>query len=735
MPPVALRPTKWLLDAGARFVKATVRIHNLECLAEDMAVILVANRCTRLESLLLPYVFHKYAGLELWSLAASELFQGRIARYLQSVGAISTNEPEDEKPFLRSLLVGDHPWFVGPDSTMAGNRPFLDARGLFEVYSGNVGNPSGCGAGALALEAALARRTLARLAGDGGQPGLSDVLKRFDLQSADDVLRKRTVIVPVNISYFPLRPETNAFPALAKEVMKDRSLRAVDELSVEETVLAQDGDIDIVLGDPIDVGRFLEAPEYADVMVGGDAGMDFPAATSKELFQETARRLTVRHMEDAYALTMLNHSHIFAGLLQHQRGRTFTDYELRSRAFLAVEGLKELDRHRLHPRLAEGYSCLAFGGPCSELRDFLDACVREGILRESRGGYIRTRHLRASAAGLRAVRKRDVLQAAASELDPADEACVVSRVAAVPADMLRKRMRRRFLEQDRGMFEADYAQFALPDESKATEVGAPFLLEPRHIRGGVVLVHGYMAAPLEVRALGEYLSEQGFLVYGARLKGHGTAPEDLARTKWDAWRASVDRAFAVVRSYTDTVVFGGFSMGGVFALLAAAEKQVDTRGVFAISAPLELRSYGARLASSVVTMNTLLNRFSGRDAPWYVENEPENPHINYLRNPIAGVNELGKAMKAMESVLPEITAPALVIQGDGDPTVHPHSAQRIFEQLGSETKELIMLHRANHGIVNGPGSREVFEQVCHFLGFLEEEAYACEEATLAGEKR
>lgn len=721
MPSLALTTTKWMLDAATRLLKATVRVHNISCLDEDMAVILVANHFTRLETVLLPYVFQKHAGQELWSLAAAELFQGRIAGYLHSVGAISTSDPDRDKTILHSLLVGDHPWIIFPEGRMIKDKRVLDERGMFAVFSGEEPRPPHRGAAVLALRAEFYRRKIACLAKRPGQPGLAETLDRFGLASAAEPLRKRTVIVPVNITYFPLRPQANLFLNLAKRAIRDLSPRAIEELSVEGTVLARDTDIDITLGTPIDAGTFLEAPEYAGLMACGDSDLELLAAEPRAMFEEAAHRLMLRYMEAIYGLATLNHDHIFGGLLRHQRARTFTEYELRSRAFLAVRRLKESGQYRLHPRLEAQYPCLASGRACPELRDFLDLSVREGILRECGGRYVRTRHLRASAAGFHSVRTQDILYVLANELEPADQAAaVVKHAAAVPEEIVRLRMRRHFLDGDRAMFEEDYARYALEGESKPREVGAPFLLVPRVIRGGVVLIHGYMAAPLEVRALGAYLLEQGFLVYGARLKGHGTAPEDLAQTKWDAWRDSVDRAFAIVRSYTDSVIFGGFSMGGVLALLAAAEMRADTLGVFAISAPLELRSYAARMASSIVTMNTLLNLFSGRDAPWFVENVPENPHINYVRNPIAGVSELGKVMKAMERALPDVAAPALIIQGDGDPTVHPNSAGRIFELLGSEAKEVIMLERARHGIVNGPGSAEVFEHIGRFVRALED---------------
>ena len=297
MPSLALTTTKWMLDAATRLLKATVRVHNISCLDEDMAVILVANHFTRLETVLLPYVFQKHAGQELWSLAAAELFQGRIAGYLHSVGAISTSDPDRDKTILHSLLVGDHPWIIFPEGRMIKDKRVLDERGMFAVFSGEEPRPPHRGAAVLALRAEFYRRKIACLAKRPGQPGLAETLDRFGLASAAEPLRKRTVIVPVNITYFQLRPQANLFLNLAKRAIRDLSPRAIEELSVEGTVLARDTDIDITLGTPIDAGTFLEAPEYAGLMACGDSDLDLLAAEPRAMFEEAAHRLMLRYME------------------------------------------------------------------------------------------------------------------------------------------------------------------------------------------------------------------------------------------------------------------------------------------------------------------------------------------------------------------------------------------------------------------------------------------------------
>jgi esterase/lipase len=62
-----------------------------------------------------------------------------------------------------------------------------------------------------------------------------------------------------------------------------------------------------------------------------------------------------------------------------------------------------------------------------------------------------------------------------------------------------------------------------------------------------------------------------------------------------------------------------------------------------------------------------------------------------------------------------VKIPALVVQASKDPTVNPESARQIFEQLGSEYKKLVVFERNRHGIINGLGKEDVYDEVIHFL--------------------
>jgi len=103
----------------------------------------------------------------------------------------------------------------------------------------------------------------------------------------------------------------------------------------------------------------------------------------------------------------------------------------------------------------------------------------------------------------------------------------------------------------------------------------------------------------------------------------------------------------------------------------------------------------------------------------YVENHPENPHINYLRIPITGVRELERFFDALEPKLAAIKVPALIVQGQGDPVVNPTGSLRGFQRLGSEDKAYVLLSLNRHGIVRGEGAERVHRAVWEFIERLD----------------
>ena len=62
------------------------------------------------------------------------------------------------------------------------------------------------------------------------------------------------------------------------------------------------------------------------------------------------------------------------------------------------------------------------------------------------------------------------------------------------------------------------------------------LVEPFYFPGnrvGCLLIHGFSGSPSEMRFMGERLAKAGWTVSGILLSGHGTTPEQMAKTTWE----------------------------------------------------------------------------------------------------------------------------------------------------------------------------------------------------------
>jgi esterase/lipase len=231
----------------------------------------------------------------------------------------------------------------------------------------------------------------------------------------------------------------------------------------------------------------------------------------------------------------------------------------------------------------------------------------------------------------------------------------------------------------------------------------------------VVLVHGFLAAPREVRELAEYLGRQGVWVYAPRLRGHGTAPADLAGRTYREWVDSVDEGYGIMSNICRRVVVGGFSFGGGLALDLAA-RVPGVAGVFAVSPPMRLHDISSRFAPAVDLWNRLmvLAHYGGAKKE-FVEITPEHPDINYARLPVAAIHEMERFMAALEPKLAGVTAPSLVIQATGDPVVDPAGSLRLFERIGSTQKRYLSFDFERHGIITGEGAGEVHAAIGGFV--------------------
>jgi esterase/lipase len=129
-----------------------------------------------------------------------------------------------------------------------------------------------------------------------------------------------------------------------------------------------------------------------------------------------------------------------------------------------------------------------------------------------------------------------------------------------------------------------------------------------------------------------------------------------------------------------------------------------------------LNGIASKFASVVVAWNKLLSKIHvNKGKIEFVENVPENPEINYLRNPVSGGSELEKLMTLVENQLKNVMEPTLIIQGSDDPVVNAASGLEIFDKLGTKDKQLLQIYANHHGILRGGEADKVNAMVLMFL--------------------
>lgn len=215
--------------------------------------------------------------------------------------------------------------------------------------------------------------------------------------------------------------------------------------------------------------------------------------------------------------------------------------------------------------------------------------------------------------------------------------------------------------------------------------GKSFFLKGNEI--GIVLIHGFTATTVEVRALGEYLNKAGFTVSAPLLPGHGTTPEEMNRCKWSDWTRTVEDAYRDLEKRCKVVFVGGESMGGVLSLYLGSEIP-EIRGLLLYAPALKagMLKYAAyiRLFKKIMPKKNY---------------DPDTIWQGYTVYPLNAAAELFKLQQIVKQRLPKIQTPVAIFQGRLDQTIDPASAQLTYDNLGSIDKSLKWYERSTHCII------------------------------------
>lgn len=247
----------------------------------------------------------------------------------------------------------------------------------------------------------------------------------------------------------------------------------------------------------------------------------------------------------------------------------------------------------------------------------------------------------------------------------------------------------------------------------------PFLLPGG--RTGCLLIHGFTGTPKEMRWMGDYLKDRGYTCLGIRLGGHATDPEDMIRSHYTDWIASVEDGYHLLCGMTDSIYFVGLSMGGILSLLMST--RLTVAGVVAMSTLYKLPDDPRlRHIEWISKFAPYMPKGDGPpDAGWF-DKPAWKEHVSYPQNPVRSIGELNKLLGEMRAALPKIRVPVLLIHSGDDHYVLPENLDLIYSDLdASLDKEKLLVNGSGHVVTRDAARPQVFEAVLSFLRRVEDQ--------------
>ena len=219
--------------------------------------------------------------------------------------------------------------------------------------------------------------------------------------------------------------------------------------------------------------------------------------------------------------------------------------------------------------------------------------------------------------------------------------------------------------------------------------------------------------------MGEYLNQQGYTCLGIRLAGHATHPEDMIRSRYIDWIASVESGYHMLRGITNDIFLAGLSMGGVLALLTSASLKV--RGVVAMSTPGRLPNdypiWFLRAASKVIKYSP---KRKGEPGSGWFDKTAYQDQVSYPQNPVRSVADLKELILSMNVALLKVTVPVLLMHSKDDTYVLPENMERIYSALvNAREKTKLYITGSGHVVTRDAAREQVFRSALEFIQRIE----------------
>ena len=705
------------------------------------------NHFARFETIIPQYLIHEETGQYCRCVAAGELFEGNesFANFLYGVGAVPHNHP-GLLPFLAAEILRGRKVIIFPEGGMVKDRHVVGSSGEYSIFSptAKIRRKHHTGAAVLALTVELFKQRVLSVFEAKEYARLERWAKALEMDTTEELLAvasKPTEIIPANITFYPIRASDNILSRSAEFFSKGTNPRLVEEILIEANMILKDCDMDIRVSKPLDVRhvwKWWEKRLLSRVFNQINSLDDFfklshaPDTLNEKIFKLCSSRGTNRlrdyYMDAIYTGVTVNLYHLASSLIRYlilKKEARVSKRNFHRTLYLAIKFCQRKADVHLHRSLTkpENYWNLNKGDTCETLVKYMSAegCVEH--IKED-GDYYLFDETVLEITGYNTVRLENLIRVYANEVMPIKEAVLsVEEAYESIGDVGQSALAFHLLDDENLSLDCDRKTYTKPHhieinlKETACAPAEPYLIVPENCRKtGVLLVHGLLASPAELYEFGREVSEQGYAVMGIRLKGHGTSPWDLRDRHWQDWMDSIGRGRQILSAFVDDISLVGFATGGTLALLEAAHNPDGISSVSAVSVPWQFKTSNllfAHLAHGYERLSSWVPTIEEKGV--FKEHPSENPEVNYRSVPVRTTYELHQLHEQLRDNLPKVSCPVKLFQGIEDPIVDAKGINEVFDLIGAQDKELIMVESEKHGIL--------YENIgnCRqgILGFLE----------------
>jgi carboxylesterase len=214
-----------------------------------------------------------------------------------------------------------------------------------------------------------------------------------------------------------------------------------------------------------------------------------------------------------------------------------------------------------------------------------------------------------------------------------------------------------------------------------------------------LVLHGLGGGPYELQPLIAALEAEGVRLAAPVLPGHEGPGPLMPASDWRDWALAAESAFDELAEAAGPVAIVGFSTGATLALHLATKRPIARQVLLAPF--LAIRYSGLIPVRPTFYLRALARLIPNltRRAPAVRDPEMRRWAAATDRFRTFSVPAAISALELIDTIkplVPAITVPTLIIQGQLDSVIEPGGAAWLYEHLGASDKSLVVLPRTDH---------------------------------------